>query len=206
MGGDAYGGIAKFYDRVIDPINAPLRDAAIRLAGPTESTTVLDVGCGTGSFVAAFLEAGASASGLDLSDAMLAIARERIPNGEFHTGDATAMPFDDGTFDLTCASLFLHELEPDIRDGVLREMARITAPGGRLLVIDYRIGSLRVKGWVSRTVSTVAERFAGRDHYRNWRTFMKEGGIPAAVERSGMSIDQAKIAAGGNMGIWLINP
>jgi ubiquinone/menaquinone biosynthesis C-methylase UbiE len=137
---------------------------------------------------------------------MLAIARERIPNGEFHTGDATAMPFDDGTFDLTCASLFLHELEPDIRDGVLREMARITAPGGRLLVIDYRIGSLRVKGWVSRTVSTVAERFAGRDHYRNWRTFMKEGGIPAAVERSGMSIDQAKIAAGGNMGIWLINP
>jgi ubiquinone/menaquinone biosynthesis C-methylase UbiE len=206
MGGDAYGGLANYYDRVIDPINAPLRDAAIRLAGPTESTTVLDVGCGTGSFVAAFLEAGASASGLDLSDAMLAIARERIPNGEFHTGDATAMPFDDGTFDLTCASLFLHELEPDIRDGVLREMARITAPGGRLLVIDYRIGSLRVKGWVSRTVSTVAERFAGRDHYRNWRTFMKEGGIPAAVERSGMSIDQAKIAAGGNMGIWLINP
>ena len=204
--GDAYGRVAKFYDRFIDPLNEPLRTTAIRLAAPAPGSRVLDVGCGTGSFLAAFLNAGADPSGIDLSEAMVAVARDNLGDRvDVRIGDATAMPYDSGSFDLTCASLFLHELDPSTRDEVLREMARVTAPGGRLLVIDYRIGSLRVKGWITRSVSTVAERFAGADHYRNWRVFMKDGGIPSAVDRCSMSIDRVKIAAGGNMGIWLIS-
>jgi demethylmenaquinone methyltransferase/2-methoxy-6-polyprenyl-1,4-benzoquinol methylase len=201
---DSYGGIARYYDRVLEPMNAPLRSAGMRVFPVSEGTTVLDVGCGTGAHLEAYAEAGADCSGIDLSPAMLDVARERLGGrADITLGDATSLPYDDASFDLVFTSLFLHELEPDVRGSVLEEMVRVVRPDGRILIIDFRVGRLRWKGRGLRVLSTATERVAGASHYRNWRAYLATGGIPS-IAPQGSEIDTEKIVAGGNLAIWLL--
>lgn len=201
---DAYAGIARFYDRLLEPVNAPLRAVGVAMYPPHDNMTVLDVGCGTGAHLEAYIEAGAICTGIDASPSMLDQARSRIDRrATLRLGDASDLPFDDGSFDLVFTSLFLHELEPDTRSRVLREMVRVVDPNGRILIIDYREGSLRLKGKLWRAFATVAERIAGADHYRNWRTFLGSGGV-AGMLPAGTTITKSKIVASGNLVITLI--
>lgn len=202
---DAYGRIAKFYDRILEPVNAPLRAIGLRLHPVDDSVTMLDVGCGTGAHLNAYIETGAVCHGIDASPAMLEQARDRLGDRvELRLGDAAALPYDFGSFDLVFTSFFLHELDPETRTAALTEMARVVRPKGRILAIDYRAGSLRMKGRATRALSTVAERVAGRDHYRNWRTYLRAGGIPAMVPDVGLTVESEKIVSGGNLALWLL--
>lgn len=112
---------------------------------------VLDLGCGPGvsSFVLAErLGPGAEIVGIDLAARMLARAerhhRRRHPEltgVRFERADATALPFEDGRFDLAVGHSFLY-LVPD-RPAVLAEVRRVLAPGGRLVLMEpSREGSL----------------------------------------------------------------
>ena len=172
---------------------------------PVEETmTVLDVGCGTGSHLEAYADAGAACWGVDLSAAMLEIARERLgASVDLTLADATDLPFDDDRFDLVFASLFLHELDPATRRGVLDEMARVVRPTGRVLVIDYRSGPMRWKGRAWRMFSTVAERIAGRRHYEAWRTYLAGGGFSEILPQ-GLDVERERPVAGGNLALWLL--
>ena len=204
---DAYGGIAWFYDRVIEPISAPLRRTTVGLLPITPTTRVLDVGCGTGGLVAAYADAGAVVSGIDLSEAMLEQAKNRVRDRtRLEVGDATALPYADASFDIVVASLMLHELERDTQKKVIRAMVRVTTPGGSIILIDYRVGKLRLKGKGMRVLSTIGERLAGKDHYRNWRSYMATGGMPALLDDLDMTVTREKIVAGGNLSLWISTP
>lgn len=204
---DTYRRIARFYDRVLEPVNAPLRSIGLKLFPTDDSMTVLDVGCGTGAHLEAYVESGASCFGLDASPAMLEQATARLGNRcDLKLGDATALPYEDSSFDLVFAALFLHELDVSVRAAALSEIARVVKQEGRILIIDYRSGSLRMKGYVARSLSTVAERVAGRDHYRNWRTYLRSGGIPTMATNTGLTVEREKIVAGGNLALWLLSP
>ncbi len=173
----------------------------------SDAMTVLDVGCGTGGLVESFVERGATVTGIDRSPAMLAVAQERLgDSADLYEGDATQLPFEDNAFDLVTASLFLHELLPETRSAAVAEMARVAKPGGHILIIDYRVGSLKPKGWMMRGVSMVAERLAGRAHHRNWKTYMKIDGMPPVLASLGLEVQREKIVAGGNLSLWTINP
>ncbi|MDQ3719304.1 MAG: class I SAM-dependent methyltransferase [Actinomycetota bacterium] len=63
-------------------------------------TSVLDVGCGAGRFCRIVADRGARVSGLDTTPALLEIAQERVPDGDFRIGDMGELPWDDGSFDL----------------------------------------------------------------------------------------------------------
>jgi len=203
---DAYSTIARFYDRALGSMTASIRSHALRLQPPSPGLRVLDVGCGTGMYLDAYAEAGAECAGIDLSPAMLDVAIARLGDrAALELGDATNMPFGDGSFDLVMASLFLHELDPGTRITILDEMARVATTDGRIMVIDYRNGTLRWKGRLSRAVSVVSERVAGRPHYRNWRTYLHGGGLPNALPDS-LTIEAEKIIAGGNLSIWILTP
>ena len=97
--------------------------------------TVLDVGCGTGNVALTAHRRGARVTGVDLTPAMLPIAREdagvvdasRI---EWLAGDAEALPFRDDSFDVVCSN-FGHVFAPDPAASA-RELARVVAPGGRI--------------------------------------------------------------------------
>jgi ubiquinone/menaquinone biosynthesis C-methylase UbiE len=100
---------------------------------------VLEVGCGTGLILQKVAKVANRAVGMDLSAGMLEKARER--GLEVVKANATDLPFDDNSFDLVYSFKVLAHVE-DI-DTALREMARVTRPGGRLVLEFYNRLSLR---------------------------------------------------------------
>jgi ubiquinone/menaquinone biosynthesis C-methylase UbiE len=118
-------------------------DAALQLlveaSGAEPGDTVLDVACGGGLVVCAFAKVVRHATGIDLTPAMLdrarALAQEQgLTNVTWRQGEALPLPFPDGAFTIVVSRFtFHHFLDPL---GVLREMARVCAPGGRVLVAD----------------------------------------------------------------------
>jgi SAM-dependent methyltransferase len=110
--------------------------AAAHLTG---SERVLDIATGPGYIAEAFAGAAREAVGVDLTDAMLAIARERtkergISNVSFRTADAQNLPFESGAFDVVVCRLALHHLLKPLQ--VVWEMARVCRVGGAVLVED----------------------------------------------------------------------
>ena len=173
---------------------------------PCEGARVLDVGCGTGMHLEHYSNSGCRVSGIDLSPAMLAIARKRLGDAaDIREADAREMPFEDGAFDVVLASLFLHELSPDARMKVVEEMLRVMKPEGRMLITDFHPGPFTgFTGHRMNAAITIAERFAGREHFRNSRIFLTGQGMVTIVEELGMETVEMKVIAGGTMGLYLL--
>lgn len=95
----------------------------------------LDVGCGTGALAYALAPLVGVVIGVDASEDFLAPAREHAPPGcTFVVGDAEALPFPYGDFDLVgCLRVLHHVRRPEL---VVAELARVTRPGGRILLAD----------------------------------------------------------------------
>ncbi len=137
---ESYGGSApENYERYFVPaIGAPLAADLIGLAMLRPGERVLDVACGTG--VVARLAAErvgdtGAVAGLDLNPGMLAVARSVAPSDmaiDWHEANAEAMPLPDGSFDVVLCQIGL-QFVPD-KPAALREMRRVLAPGGRLVI------------------------------------------------------------------------
>jgi ubiquinone/menaquinone biosynthesis C-methylase UbiE len=96
----------------------------------------LDAACGTGRHAAYLAKLGHTVIGVDSSPGMLALAREKIPQGEFHEADLHELPLADDSVDLVvCAIALVHF--PEL-GGPFRELARVLRPGGHLVVSDMR--------------------------------------------------------------------
>jgi demethylmenaquinone methyltransferase/2-methoxy-6-polyprenyl-1,4-benzoquinol methylase len=94
---------------------------------------ILDLAAGTGASSAAFT--GVRVVAADFSNGMLAVGRQRHPELEFVFADATNLPFADNEFDVTTISFGLRNVV-DV-DKALKEMLRVTKPGGRLVVFEF---------------------------------------------------------------------
>jgi ubiquinone/menaquinone biosynthesis C-methylase UbiE len=95
----------------------------------------LDVGTGAGALAFALAPLVRDVVGLDPVPELLELARQRsLPNTQFVEGDGTALPFPDGSFDLTGTHRTLHHVTEPER--VVAELARVTRPSGRVLVVD----------------------------------------------------------------------
>jgi ubiquinone/menaquinone biosynthesis C-methylase UbiE len=133
-----FDGVAEEYDESLpDHVMAHLtarRVAFSRALVP--GGKLLDVGCGTGRFLEAMPTAGYELTGIDISAGMLEEARERgLDVVEGSSGD---MPFEDDTFDLVVTFAVLHHLiDPELVRATLREIVRVTRPGGTAVVWDH---------------------------------------------------------------------
>jgi ubiquinone/menaquinone biosynthesis C-methylase UbiE len=98
----------------------------------------LDVGCGTGTLAARLAGAGYRMSGVDSSEGMLDVLRERSPAVRAVRGSGTELPFPDESFDLVLSVAVMHHIAdaPDVTR-TLAEMVRVARPGGRILVWDH---------------------------------------------------------------------
>ena len=102
---------------------------------PRGDERALDVGSGAGTLALALAPLVREVGGVDIVPELLARAREQAPaNVTFVEGDATQLPFDAGSFDLTCTRRTLHHIARPER--VVAELARVTAGGGRVFVDD----------------------------------------------------------------------
>jgi ubiquinone/menaquinone biosynthesis C-methylase UbiE len=97
----------------------------------------LDIGCGTGAAVRRAAGVAARSIGIDLSEGMIARARELardLDNAEFVVGDSESLPFGEGEFTaILCTNSFHHYPDPA---AATREMARVLAAGGRIVIGD----------------------------------------------------------------------
>lgn len=110
----------------------PTYRAAADRVGIDRGMAVLDVGCGTGRFLQLAAERGARTSGLDASEELLALARERLEGAELIAGEMEALPWPDDSFDLVTgfnSFFFAHDIV-----AALREAARVARPGASVVV------------------------------------------------------------------------
>lgn len=146
---------------------------------------VLEVGVGTGLNLASY-PSDVRLTGMDLSPAMLAVARTRaIELGreiDLREGDAQAMPFAGASFDTVVCTLSLCAI-PDNR-AAIAEMRRVLRPGGRLVLLDH-VGSTWWPIWaIQRLVETITVRTANEHQTRRQLPLVREAGfVIATTER-----------------------
>jgi SAM-dependent methyltransferase len=134
---------AASYDRFMGRYSTQLSPQLADLAGVETGQLVLDVGCGpgvlTGELVA---RVGApNVSAIDPSETFVAATRHRYPEVDVRQGSAEELPFDDGSFDVSLAQLVVHFMT-DPMEG-LREMKRVTRPGGVVAACVWDFGGSR---------------------------------------------------------------
>ncbi|MGW1997278.1 demethylmenaquinone methyltransferase [Embleya sp. NPDC001921] len=111
------------------------RKAVARAVDARPGERVLDLAAGTGTSSLPFRDAGADVVPCDFSVGMLREGKRKHPELPFTAGDATRLPFKDATFDAVTISFGLRNVEDT--EGALREMLRVTRPGGRLVVCEF---------------------------------------------------------------------
>lgn len=168
------------YDLVTAPLRY-LRSRVARLAGIGPGMRVIDLATGTGAQARAFAARGASVVGIDLSPRMLAIARRRRHGAaiRYVEADATSVPERDASFDAASISFALHEMPASIRARVVRELVRLTRPGGTIAVVDFARPRSRVWRFLVEHVMAAVERDAYREFIRS--------DLNGLLERAGVS-------------------
>jgi len=200
--------VAKNYDRtntVLSMGNDRMwRAATTRAVAPRRGQRILDLAAGTGASSVALARSGARVVAADFSPGMIAEGERRhggIPNLTFVQADATALPFDEGEFDTVTMSFGLRNVHDPKK--ALRELLRVTKPGGRLVVCEfshppsrsfnglYRFYNDRVLPVVAKTVSSNADAYDYlNESIRDWpdqatlATWIREAGWTDVAHRN----------------------
>src|SRR4051794_17203341 len=114
---------------------APASELAVDALELADGDQLLDLACGTGNAAAVAAARGARVTGLDSSQRLLEVARERVPDGEFVHGDMGDLPFADAAFDAAVSVfgiIFARPAEPAVA-----ELARVVRPGGRAAITSW---------------------------------------------------------------------
>ena len=134
-----FDGVAEKYDLTNDVLSLGQdrrwRKRVVDLVAPQPGETILDLAAGTGTSSQPFADAGATVVPCDFSIGMLEVGKRERPSLAFTAGDGTLLPFGDETFDAVTISFGLRNIVDPIAG--LRELLRVTKPGGRVVVCEF---------------------------------------------------------------------
>ncbi len=174
---DFYALAAPFYDIFTGSFLRPARKGIVRCAEAEKCRRILDVACGTGEQAIMLAKAGIEVTAIDLSPAMLGVARGKSrPAVAYLLGNAENLPFGPASFDCVTISLALHEMALETRMGTTGEMLRVLTTGGKLIVFDYAAP----QNWrcaLGLALFGLLEKIAGGEHFKNFVRFTRTGGI-----------------------------
>jgi demethylmenaquinone methyltransferase / 2-methoxy-6-polyprenyl-1,4-benzoquinol methylase len=188
--------IARVYDRMNSVMTAGMhhrwRRRAVDLARVGPGSRALDVATGTGDLAIELAARGASVIGLDFSERMLELARSKAPAIEFVQGNALELAYPEASFDAVTVGFGARNFS-DLERG-LRELARVTRPGGRVVILEITTPqrpplSWFFRLWFDRVVPALGRVAGDPDAYSY---------LPSSVRRfPGPEELAAKLAAAG---------
>jgi len=133
--GRLWGARARDWSELVEPRMQPVYEAAFARVGFGAGMRYLDVGCGAGFAARLAARRGALVSGLDAAENMLAIARERVPEGDFRLGDIEELPFPDHNFDvITGFNSFQFAGNPET---AFAQARRVAKPSAMLAIVTW---------------------------------------------------------------------
>ena len=182
---DDWSDVAEGWSELWAGVARPAQHALLTAAGIGPGSRVLDVGCGSGEFLALLSEAGAEATGVDPAAGMRALARAR--GFDVRRADAAHLPFDDGSFDVVTAVNALQFA--DDTTAALREFARVLVPGGRVAVANWAEGARNDIDVVERAVAEADESDPVPDGPPR-----PAGGLEAALADAGIHVVASGLA------------
>jgi demethylmenaquinone methyltransferase / 2-methoxy-6-polyprenyl-1,4-benzoquinol methylase len=184
------------------------RRRAADLARVGAGSRALDVATGTGDLAIELASRGAAVTGVDFSPAMLDVARGKAPDIDFEEGDALAMRFADGEFDAATVGFGARNFA-DLDKG-LRELARVTKPGGRVVVLEITTPqraplSWFFRGWFDHAVPALGRLAGDTDAYTylpsSVRRFPRPEELAGRMAAAGLAEVHWILTAGGIIAI-----
>jgi 2-polyprenyl-6-hydroxyphenyl methylase/3-demethylubiquinone-9 3-methyltransferase len=184
----------RWYDAFDDPVALLRAESAQRtpwvvdtIAGafPGRRARILDVGCGAGFLSNALVTHGHEVTGMDASEASLAVAARHDTTGSvrYALGDATRLDFGDASFDVVCAMDFLEHVEDP--GAVIAEAARVLAPGGLFFFHTFN------RNWLAWLVVIKGVEWFVRNappDLHVLRLFLKPDEVRSMCETSGLGV------------------
>ncbi len=196
---DEYGSTAAFYDPCLSPILKQLRIDIRTFIQHNGYRKIIDICCGTGAQLQ-LLENGADELvGIDNSVKMLAQARQNCSEKiALHLVDAEQLEFPPGHFDCGIISFALHEKHETLRELIYGNARKVIRQGGALIISDYSKSPAGLKGFVlGDLLIPVIERIAGKNHYRNYLSWMRSGGLEDFLQQRKQTTDVISRRFGG---------
>ena len=179
-----YDGV--FYDKVI----APNQDKAFETVKEkiNKDSNVLDVGCGTGRMAFRLSDKYRSYTGIDLSIKNINNAKKKLSgeNSErikyIHTDAYRYLKGSEAKYDYAVLSYVIHEMDEPYRVPLLKLLSQ---HADKIIMVDYLVPR---PGGFTDVINGMVEYFAGREHHRNFRTYVANEGLYGLVRESGLKI------------------
>jgi len=177
------GILAPYYDTVAIFISR-IRNKVVDFTNARNGSRILDVGTGTGKQAFAFAKKGYDVIGVDLSEDMLNVAykKNKYGNVKFEVADATNLPFEDNSFDVSCVSFALHDMPSTIREKALKEMARVTKPKGMLVIVDYALPKSKISKFLIYHFVKLYEKYYPEFIKSDLEALLRKSGIEVKEE------------------------
>ena len=179
-----------FYDKIIAPNQDKLFE---QIKNYIDADSVLiDVGCGTGRLAFTFADKCKSVLGIDLSKpnidrAIRTLNKRNRANISFFHGNVNELNHNGKKhFDYAVLTYVIHEVNEDERTSLLKDIIQIA---NKLIIADYVVPKPQgFEGWLSCAI----EFMAGEEHYKNYKSYMQNGGIYDLAEKAGLKIIDEK--------------
>lgn len=195
--------IRRFYEQAADRYDQgmDLMDRLLFAAGRVATCSLaagktVEIGIGTGRNLPLY-PAGIELTGIDLSPAMLDVARKRAEQHgitvHVQEGDAQALPFDEASFDTAVSTLTLCTV-PDCEKAAV-EARRVLRPGGRFLLLEHVRSPIRPVRWIEQLLNPLMEHFEGDHLLRDPMDYLDRAGFTVEhCERSKWGIVEQVVA------------
>lgn len=174
-----------FYDNMIAPNQDRMFREIKKVIQPNSS--IIDVGCGTGRFSFLVADKVKSVTGIDLSSKNIETANQTLkknPNNKIsflHTNLVNLIS-QNHHFDYAVMTYVIHEVNPEERIALLKEMAQIA---DKIIIGDYLVP---VNKGFWNLLNVIVEYLAGKEHYTNFKDFVATGGLFRLTENAGLKI------------------
>ena len=175
--------VPKQVNQFFDALQTSLLKRLLDRTGDLRSKKVLEIGCGVGRWVDLLTHKGAAYTGVDISQRMVEIARQKAPAVEFFRMPADALGFDSESFDIVFSVTVLHHMPYEKQQKAIEEMSRVAKRTGCIVIMEGTKQPTDAFNMFANTATT-------------WRSLFEQGGYKAYYSQNHQCIVNCKLFSG----------